>query len=328
MSGYAAAVLTVVIAASYPVATRAGVTGSFAPQDLILLRFGVGALIFLPYVLVRLPAIRRDLWVQGLPLTLFQGAGMAALVICGLQFAPASHAAALGPGAAPAWVAVLGFLLFSKRPVIQSIVGASLCVVGVITLTSFSASVVGTAALAGDAMFLAASALGALYVLQLRNWGAGPIQSAAIVTLYSAVVVIPWHLGTESHTLWQVAPKEIFWQVLWQGVLVGCVALVALNHAIARLGAERSSAMVALVPVLSVLFALVFLGEIPSSMEILAILLISIGVSIGARRQPDLAKMALSSPRPTFATIWEARRRAERPQTSRTADYPVRDSGP
>jgi len=36
MGGYGAAVLAVLIAASYPVATRAGVTGSFAPQDLIL----------------------------------------------------------------------------------------------------------------------------------------------------------------------------------------------------------------------------------------------------------------------------------------------------
>src|SRR5688572_27847281 len=79
VGGYGAAILAVVIAASYPVATRAGVTGSFAPQDLILLRFGVGALIFLPYLLLHFTAIRREIWLQGLPLTLFQGAGMAGL---------------------------------------------------------------------------------------------------------------------------------------------------------------------------------------------------------------------------------------------------------
>jgi drug/metabolite transporter (DMT)-like permease len=289
VGGYGAAVLAVIIAASYPVATRAGVTGSFAPQDLILLRFGVGALIFLPYLLLHFPAIRRDMWLQGLPLTLFQGAGMAALVICGLQFAPASHAAALGPGASPAWVAVLGFLVFAKRPLARTIIGAALCAVGVLTLTFWSASAQNAAVLAGDAMFLAASALGALYVLQLRKWGIGPMQSAAIVTLYSALVVVPWHLGTVSGTLWQAAPKEIFWQVLWQGVLVGCVALVALNHAIARLGAERSSALIALVPVLSALLALLFLGEIPSTTEVAAILVISTGVSIGAWRRPDIS---------------------------------------
>ena len=284
VGGYGAAILAVVIAASYPVATRAGVTGSFAPQDLILLRFGVGALIFLPYLLLHFSAIRREIWLQGLPLTLFQGAGMAGLVICGLQFAPASHAAALGPGASPAWVAVLGFLVFSKRPLLRTVVGAALCTVGVVTLTCWSASVQTAAVLVGDTMFLAASALGALYVLQLRKLGIGPIQSAAIVTLYSALIVVPWNFGTVSGALWHAAPKEVFWQILWQGVLVGCVALVALNHAIARLGPERSSALVAFVPVLSALLALLFLGEIPSTTEAAAILVISTGVSIGAWR--------------------------------------------
>jgi drug/metabolite transporter (DMT)-like permease len=289
ISGYGAAVLAVLIAASYPVATRAGVTGSFAPQDLILLRFGVGALIFLPYLLLHFSAIHRDIWLQGLPLTLFQGAGMAGLVICGLQFAPASHAAALGPGASPAWVAVLGFFIFARRPLVRTVVGATFCTVGIVTLTWWSASVETAAVLVGDSMFLAASALGALYVLQLRKLGIGPIQSAAIVTLYSALVVVPWHWGTVSHALWHAAPKEIFWQILWQGVLVGCVALVALNHAIAQLGPERSSALVAFVPVLSALLALLFLGEIPSTTEVAAILVISMGVSIGAWRSPTAA---------------------------------------
>ena len=293
MGGYGAAVLAVLIAASYPVATRAGVTGSFAPQDLILLRFGVGALIFLPYLLFHLSAFRKDIWLQGLPLTLFQGAGMAGLVITGLQFAPASHAAALGPGASPAWVAVLGFVVFSKRPVFRTVLGAMLCTAGIMTLTWWSASSIHSATvLVGDVMFLAASALGALYVLQLRKLGLGPIQSAAIVTLYSALVVVPWHFHAMSDTLWHAAPGELIWQVLWQGVLVGCVALIALNHAIAQLGPERSSALIACVPVLSALLAILFLGEIPSTTEAAAIVVISAGVSIGAwRSSGDGAKM-------------------------------------
>ena len=285
--GYSAAILAVLIAASYPVATRAGVTGSFAPGDLILLRFGVGALIFLPYLLLHFSAVRKDIWLQGLPLTLFQGAGMAGLVITGLQFAPASHAAALGPGASPAWVAILGFFVFSKRPVLRTIVGATLCSAGVLTLTCWTASSgPSPTVLVGDGMFLAASALGALYVLQLRKLGIGPIQSAAIVTLYSALVVIPWHFFAASNTLWHAAPRELVWQVLWQGVLVGCVALIALNHAITHLGPERASALVAFVPVLSAMLAAVFLKEIPSTTEAAAILVISAGVSIGAWRSP------------------------------------------
>jgi drug/metabolite transporter (DMT)-like permease len=209
---------------------------------------------------------------------------MAALVICGLQYAPASHAAALGPGIAPAWVALLGFLVFARRPSGRMIVGASMCAFGVITLLAWGASRPDLSVLMGDAMFVAASALGALYVLQLRNWGINAIQGAAIVTLYSALIVVPWHLGSASGALWQSAPTALLWQVLWQGVLIGCIALVALNHAIGRLGPERASALVALVPALSAMLGLVFLREIPSNAEIAAILAISAGVSIGASR--------------------------------------------
>jgi drug/metabolite transporter (DMT)-like permease len=305
VNGYCAAAIAVLIWASYPVATRAGVTGSFAPHELVALRFGVGALLFLPYLLLHFRAIRRGAWLQGIPLTLFQGAGMGALVICGLQFAPATHAAALGPGVSPAWVALLGFLLFARRPSVRIVVGATLCLAGVLMLALWSVSEQNAAVLAGDAMFLGASALGALYVLQLRKWGVGAMQGAAIVTLYSAMIVIPWHFWSASETLWRITPRELIWQSLWQGVLIGCVALVALNHAIARLGAERSSALVALVPVLSAVLALVFLGEVPSMAEIAAFLVISAGVSMQA------------------GLPLEALQRSARP-----AGYPVRGSAP
>jgi drug/metabolite transporter (DMT)-like permease len=284
MNGYFAAGVAVLIWASYPVATRAGVTGSFSPEELVALRFGVGALLFVPYLLLHFRAIRRAAWVQGVPLTLFQGVGMGALVICGLQLAPANHAAALGPGVNPAWVALLGFLFFSRRPSSRATLGAVLCLAGVLVLALWSASGQDASVLAGDAMFLCASALGALYVLQLRTWDVSAIQAAAIVSLYSAIVVVPWYLWSAAGTLWRAAPLELLWQALWQGVLIGCVGLVALNHAVAKLGAERSSALVALVPVLSAILALAFLGEVPSPAEVAAFLAISAGVSLGASR--------------------------------------------
>lgn len=282
MNGYGAAALVVLIAASYPVATRAGVTGSFTPQELVTLRFGVGALLFLPYLAFCFRGIPRSAWRRGVALTLFQGAGMGALVICGLQLAPASHAAALGPGASAAWVALLGFLVFARRPSARVAAGAMLCAAGVVALALAGATGLNPSVLAGDAMFLAASALGALYLLQLRNWGIGAVPGAAIVSLYSALIVVPWQLWSAPEALTRVAPSELLWQVLWQGVLIGCVALLALNHAIARLGAERLSALVALVPVLSALLGLFFLGEMPSAAEIAAFVIVSAGVSMAA----------------------------------------------
>src|SRR5688500_15623538 len=111
MNGYLAAGIAVVILGTYPGATRAGGAGLFEARGHRAPRVGVGALGFLPYLLVHLRTISPRGWVQGIPLAMFQGAGMGALVICGLQLAPANHQAALGPGVIPAWVALLGFVV-------------------------------------------------------------------------------------------------------------------------------------------------------------------------------------------------------------------------
>jgi drug/metabolite transporter (DMT)-like permease len=282
LGGYGAAAVVVLIAAAYPVATRAAVTTSFSPEELVALRFGVGTLLFAPYLALRLGGIGRDVWVLGLPLMLLQGAGMAALVICGLQFAPANHQAALGPGVAPAWVVLLGFVFFAKRPTIRMTVGAILCALGVVVLAYSSAAGHDPGALAGDAMFLAASALGACYVLQLRRWGLNAVHAAAVVTVYSAMVALPWYLWTTSAPLWRVPALELLWQILWQGVLIGCIALVAFNQAVTRLGAELACALVALVPALTATLAAIFLGEVPSLPECAAFVAIACGVILAA----------------------------------------------
>ena len=158
-------------------------------------------------------------------------------------------------------------------------------------------------------MFLGASALAAMYVLQLRRWGIGAMQGAAIVSLYSALLVVPcyWYLPG---TLARIAPAELLWQILWQGLLIGCIAVVALNHAISRLGAERSSALIAMVPVLTAALGLIFLGEAPSAVEMTAFVAISAGVSIGAAASP------------------EGPRRAAQLRSAPPVGSPVRDSAP
>lgn len=316
MNGYIAAAVAVLIWAAYPVATRAAVTGSFTPHELVTLRFGVGALLFLPYLLMQWRHVHGAAWRRGVPLTMFHGAGMAALAIAGMQLAPANHAAALGPGVSPAWVVLLGFLLFAHAPSRRAVIGAALCLVGVFLLAYSSATSTTLTVLAGDAMFLAASGLAALYVLQLRRWGIDAMQGAAIVSLYSAFVVVPYYLWSGPGTLARIPTSELLWQVLWQGALIGCIAVVALNHAIWRLGAERSSALVALVPVLTALLAFLFLGEAPSTAEIAAFVAISAGVSIGA------APAASATARPAVQPL------AAPPRTAPPAGYPVRDNAP
>ncbi len=284
LGGFFAAGLTVLIWASYPVVTRAGLRAAVLPDDLLLMRFGIGMLFFLPYLLLKRREFTVDVWRRGIPLALCQGAGMAALVIFGLQFVPASHAAALGPGVSPAWVAVLGFLLFSQRPTARHAVGACVTFAGVIVLASASGVAWSESVLLGDSMILVASALGALYVLQLRFSAMDPWQGATIVAVYSGLVVVPWYLLASDGSLAGLLAPGMLWHIVWQGVLIGFVSLVAMNHAITRLGSERASAAFAVVPPLSALLAYLFLGEVPSQRELFAVLAISAGVVIAVSR--------------------------------------------
>lgn len=282
MMGYATALLAVLIFASYPVATRADVTGAFKPDELVLLRFGIATLLFLPYMLVRFRGMPASMWRTGATLSLYQGAGMAALVICGLQFAPASHAAALGPGVAPAWAALFGYLVFSRRQPRGRIAGVVLIALGAMALVRVGMPGVSPEVLLGDALFLAASALGALYFLRLRESGIGIFPGAAVVSLYSAAAILIWYLTTRSVPFAGIRISELLWQVMWQGVLIGFVALIALNHAISRLGSERASALIALVPVTGMVLGGIFLAEIPTGGEWLGSAAISLGVAIAS----------------------------------------------
>ena len=71
--------------------------------------------------------------------------GMAACVIFGLQFAPASHSAALGPGAISAWVAVMNFLIYGVTVDFRKLSAIAAIVTGVVLLLMGSFSGLSTA---------------------------------------------------------------------------------------------------------------------------------------------------------------------------------------
>ena len=95
--GYLAALTAVLITAVYPALTRLSVTTTLTPADLLLFRLGGSGLLFAPFLVMHAHEIPKADWLAGFPLSFLHGWGMVACVVFGLQFAPASHAAALGP---------------------------------------------------------------------------------------------------------------------------------------------------------------------------------------------------------------------------------------
>jgi drug/metabolite transporter (DMT)-like permease len=285
--GYLAAFAAVLITSAYPALTRVSVTSTLTPGDLLLFRLGVSGLLFAPYLARRRHELSRTDWCSAVPLSFLHGWGMAACVVFGLKFAPASHAAALGPGAIAAWIALLGYAAFGIRVPLRRLAGIAIIVAGVLVMLGASERGLSVAnALAGDTLFLAASALGASYFLYLQQRRLDPVLGAALVCVTSAIIIVPWHGLFAASTLATAPLREVVWQVVVQGVIVGCLALLALNYAALAIGSQTLGVLSALVPVGGALCSLAIAGDRISLPEWAAIMVISSGVVIASLPAP------------------------------------------
>jgi len=295
--GYIAALIGVLLTATYPAMTRPSFVGNLSAADLLVLRVGVSAMLFAPYLAWKARKVPRQLWVTGLPLSFFQGWGMAALVIVGLQLAPASHSSSLGPGMLSTSVALLGFLLYGIRVERMQSMGIALIVGGVILILTGSGATLGTQ-LIGDVMFVMASAFGAFYLLSVQQKKLAPILAAAIVSVYSAVVVVPWYFLVPERHLATSSAYEIVIQVFVQGILRGGVCFVALNYSIATIGSQRTSILYALLPALGLVSSISIAADPASWMDWGAVAIITAGVVMGTLARKG-RKNELQAPLPS-----------------------------
>jgi drug/metabolite transporter (DMT)-like permease len=281
--GYVAAVAAVFITAVYPSLTRLSITTTLTPADLLLFRLGVSGTLFAPFLVLHARDIPKATWQAALPLSFLHGWGMAACVIFGLQFAPASHAAALGPGAIAAWIALVAFVAYGIHVHARKLAGIAIIVtgVGLILAASYRGLSLATA-IFGDLLFLLASAFGASYLVYVQRQRINPVVAVALVCVASAMIVIPWHHFFAASALSTAPLQEIVGQILFQGVLVGCCAFFALSYATLAIGSQAVGVLSALVPVIGALCSLLILGDSISPLEWSAIGVISLGVAIAS----------------------------------------------
>jgi drug/metabolite transporter (DMT)-like permease len=283
--GFALALGAILIWAFWPVWTRHDVIRHLSPADIVFLRFGVGGVLFLPFLLMQSRSLRPRAWLVGLGLAACQGAPFALLVATGLRYAPANHAAALTTGVSPLFAALLGAFLFSERIAKGRVLGLAMILIGAGALAYASGA--GPAAL-GDSLFVAAAAIASIYIVCVSRSGLTAFQAAAMVAVFSMIFYVPAYLLFGEVRLSEAPWTTVAWQGFYQGVLMALVSFLLLNRAIARLGASRASAMIALVPVLSLLLAIPLLGEWPTQFESISVALVSAGVYLAAqlRAQP------------------------------------------
>jgi drug/metabolite transporter (DMT)-like permease len=280
VEGYAWAALAVLIAAAWPVLTRLGVTRqSMSPSELASLRYIVAGLVLAPVLFRGRTPLTSRAWMEGAVLALCQGAPLAILIGMGLRHAPAGHASALTLGIMPAIIVVLQAAL-GEHVRRGAVLGTALIASGGMGFVIVDLLAGGPAA-TGHLLFVAAAVMGSIYVVRLRRSGFSPMQGAAFVAVLSGLGMAGLSaFSGQLSSLAHVPVPELLTQVLFQGLIVGVLSLVAFNRAIMLLGPVPSTVCLALVPGVAVAVAVPILGELPSSPEAVAILPLVLGAAL------------------------------------------------
>lgn len=281
LAGYAAVLSAVTIWGAWIVLTRHAVIGSLTPSAVALLRVGIPALILAPVL------FRIGVWPKGktVPfLFCILGAGLPFLLIMGyaMRHAPAADIGPLVPGTMPIIVAVISAFLFKEKMGWARATGFALCAAGIVIVGGRSLMAANSATSFGHMLLLIAAFCWASYTVSFRLVGISAIEITALVGFWSAIAALPFGVPDLLSAFNKGAINEIIVQALIQGIGSGLVALILYNVGIARLGASRAAAFVALVPALATVIAIPVLGEWPDLASILGVIATGFGVLLAS----------------------------------------------
>ncbi|KAA0698133.1 DMT family transporter [Neorhizobium sp. P12A] len=277
-AGYVGGAVTVLIWATWILATRHSAATKLGTIDIGLIRYGIPAIVLAPVWLKtgllpkQVPLKILALMVTGAGAVFFQ------LTTHAIHSTPAASAGILLGGSMPLATALIGVVLFKERPDITRWVGLGAIVVGVTILLLRSLS---DASLPGTSFILlpAGAVLWACYTHAFRRSGLTAIQASALIAIWSFLInlALAFVFGT---SLMEVPLPEIGLQALSQGLLSGLAATVAYGIAVQRLGGTQAATFTAITPVLTTIGGGVLLGEEIGFAEIAAAVITGAGVAL------------------------------------------------
>lgn len=275
-------IAAVSIWAGWMTVTRIGVTTTLDAWDIAALRFGLAGFVLLPVVWRKGLGLHTLGWSRLVLLISGAGAPYALVAAQGLRFAPAADAGALIPGVMPLFVALLAATFLTEHFTTQRKIGLSLIFAGIVAIAGASLVSGDLVRSGGHVLFLTAAFLWACFTVVMRWAKLAPVHATALVSAGSLVGYVPAYVLIAGDRILNAPIADVTMQALYQGLLATIISLTLFGRAVAILGVSSGAAFGALVPALAALLAVPILGEIPSSVNWIAIVTISLGVYLAS----------------------------------------------
>ena len=302
--GRLSAVITVLIWTSFIVVARASASHVLLPLDIACARILGASSILLPWAWWLMREARQKGEAVGslfglspLPLRITVQAGMfggflyAVLAYIGFFYAPAGHASVLMPGSLPLWTSLLMWLFLREQIGMNRAIGLGMIVCGDVLVGGMSLlkAFEGGEVWIGDVLFMTAAFCWSAYGVTVRRFGLDAVRATMAITAFALVSFVPAYavlvnLNVLPSHMAQASWAEITFQAIYQGVGSVVISGITFTHMIRTYGPIKSTMITALVPGLSALGAVLFLGE-PLSWNLwVGLALVTAGILFGVRQ--------------------------------------------
>lgn len=296
---YGASIMALFIWSTSLIATKIAYF-SFSPLTLGVLRFVIAILVLGMVLVVRREFVRPSLKDFGtlaisgiLGITLYF-----ALQNVGVSLTSASDASLI-VGSYPAITAALEFLVYKAKPSRGKAGGILISMAGVALLTYTGGGAAGRSQLIGNLLMIATGVVWAFY-----NFATQKVVNrypAITVSFYQTAVgtifFIP--LALLEHAQWKAPTFLTLSTLIYLGVFCSVLAFLLYNYGLRKISSSTSVTLMNLVPVLGVIFSILFLHEtvslrqIAGGIVVIAGIFVSVRYSIGSR---SASKQIDSSP--------------------------------
>ncbi|NCW53582.1 MAG: DMT family transporter [Rhodobacteraceae bacterium] len=259
-SGYLACTMVVCIWAFWLIVSRIGATSTLTIYDLAALRYGISALVALPFV-IYFKAWKNLPFQRIVILTFLLGPLYILTVFSGFIFAPAAHGGVFMNGPVPIMTLILGAILLNTAIEYRKLAGAALIIVSSAVLGFGASGLMLAQSWIGDLCFVFGGLCFAVFVTLSRLWNIKTLDIFFCGSVVNAVIYVPvWYFFLPSG----FATTEIslvILQSIYQGLLPNLVGLVFIAHASKTAGADVTAAFMAIVPGFGALLGVILLSE-------------------------------------------------------------------
>jgi drug/metabolite transporter (DMT)-like permease len=289
-TGITLAVLATLIWAGNFIIAR-GVYKSIPPISLAFYRWLLASLLILPFGLNTIikewkfikHAWQYLFWVALTGVALFN-----TFVYIGAHYTSAINLALIGTTSSPIFSVILARIFLKEKIGTLKIIGMAFCLAGVLYLLSRGVyeRLLSFQFTKGDAWVLLAALAFAIYntLVKKKPASISPLSFLTVVFIAGTLLLFPFYIYEFQNTEPVNWNLHLFWSIFYLGFGASVICFLIWNIAIRKLGAGRTALFGNLIPIFSSLGAVIFLKEEFTSVHIISMTIVFIGILIANLR--------------------------------------------